>query len=380
MNTRSLLREALLIESELNQLEIQGALIEACQVDVIANIIISEQRKIARYALQIGAIDRRQLNEGIFADVALGLGQAVGSLPGLAQLGVGAAFGAAGVLYYGAKTLSSSGFDLFMNVLFTLLSAAAIEPSGVFGEAGALGKLIKPFAALGQWARGLGSAITKGAGQMFKNLSAANKLIVQGAVKAEGPLLKGLTFVETKVIPNIQKIFSAISGKISKLPGADKIAQIIQKVSSMAGTAVTEIKAAITSLIQFGKSAFGTAGRQVVNAAAKMAPAQIGALLSKVPKFAYTTASGATKQVGIALSKDGYLMLTGLSATGKTGLISAAQLPNVIGQIAKTAGKEAAQAVMTAAKSVPTRAYASALGAAGAAAGLSAADEMPAPV
>jgi hypothetical protein len=371
-STHRILREALLIEKELDSMEIHGALLEVMQNQALASIIIAEERKILRYALQTGAVDREQLNEGLFADITLGLGQAVGSLPGLAQLGVGSAFGAAGVLYYGSKIFSSSGFDFYMNVLFCLFSAAAIEPSGIFGEAGALGKLMKPFVTLGEWARGLGSSIAAGAAEAFKGLSAINKTIVQGAVQAEGPLLKGLTFVETKIVPNITKIFNAIKGQIAKLPGSGTFTKIVEKVAAAAPTAVTEVKAAITSLIEFGKNALGVAGRQGVEAVAKFAPAQIEKLLATVPKFAYTTAGGASKQVGLTLSKDGMLMLTGLGkGAGKSTLISAAELPNVVAQIAKTAGSSAAEAALTAARSAPNRAYAAALNAAGKAAGLS---------
>lgn len=349
MRTAALLREARLIESELNALEFQEALIEAMNNHVVARMIMSEQRKITRYALQIGLIEEQSLNEGFLADITLGLGQAIGSLPGLAQLGVGAAFGVAGVLWYGKEMLNSSGFDFAMNLIFCLLSAAAIEPTGVFGEAGALGKLIKPFATLGEWARGLGGAAKAGAKASYAALSGTEKLVVKGAVKAEGPLTKGLAFVGEKIIPKVADIFKSIKSMVMKLPGSSMFGKIADLVIKGAGKAFQTVKDALMALIELGKNAFGIAGRKGVEVAAKVAPEQVGKLLSRVPEFTYTTAKGAAKQVTLGLSADGGLILKGLGASGKTGLITASELPNVIAQIARTAGNDAAKTALTAA-------------------------------
>lgn len=272
MKSKQLLRETRIIEQQLANLEIQGALIEAMRDETISRIIMAEQRKVVKFAVDLGIVSSKNLNEGFIADAMLGIGQAVGSLPILAQTGVGAAFGAAGVLYYGLKALKTAGFDLVMNVIFTLLSAAAIEPSGVFGEAGALGKLIKPFAELGRWAKNLGGAIKTGAAGAFNSLSLMNKGIVKAALAAEGPLMKGINFIKTTVIPRIGGIFNSIAETVSKLPGGENFAAIVKRVTDLAGYAIKELEPMIKSLIQFGKNALGTAAEKTTTLAGKMSP------------------------------------------------------------------------------------------------------------
>ena len=299
-------------ENVLTGLEIEGALIEAMSVDVISRIIIAEQHKIVRYALRIGLVEQRQLNEGLVADITLGLGQAIGSLPVFAQTGVGAAFGVAGVLWYGKEMLNSSGFDFAMNLIFCLFSAAAIEPTGVFGEAGALGKVIKPFLALGQWAKSLGKLTLQAAKGAYNGLSAASKLLVKGAMKAEGPIMRGLGWAGSKIMPRVTQIFESVKGLTAGKPGAELFTKIAQKVAAGASGAFTVVVDTFKALVNFGKTALGQA------AAAETRVAATAAAETAATAKAGVTAAGSALQSSIA---QGAANVERLMATAKGGAL-----------------------------------------------------------
>lgn len=275
MRTAALMLEIRKIESEINSLYFENALFEVMQNEIISRLIINEQRKVARYALRIGVADKRRLDEGMMADIALGLGQAVGSLPGLGQLGVGAAFGVAGVLWYGNEMLKSSGFDFAMNLLFCLFSAAAIEPTGVFGGSGAIAKLATPFIKLGEWARGLGKLTVDAARAAYNGLSGPTRAVVNGALRAEGPLRTGMNWVTKNIVPRVQQIFEAIKTQVMKLPGSGNFAKIVERVTQGAGSAVKMVTEGIEALINFAKTALGKTAATAAEAEAKTAASAV---------------------------------------------------------------------------------------------------------
>lgn len=270
-SSRALLREVMLAERDLVSFELQGALLEVMNNQVTARIIIAEQRKITRFALGSGMVDRSQLSEGLAADIVLGVGQAVGSIPGLNLSGVGAAFGAAGVLWYGKEMLNSSGFDFAMNLMFCLFSAAAIEPSGVGGTAGSLGKVLKPFVALGEWARSLGKLTFETAARAYRGLSTTSQLLVKGATRAEGPIMTGLTWFEKTILGRVKPIFESIKGMVKGKPGAELFGRIAERVASGATGAFNLIKSGFEALINFGKTALGQTAKVEAGLEAKAA-------------------------------------------------------------------------------------------------------------
>lgn len=286
MRSRSLMREVLLVERELSALELQGVLIEMMSNQVAARIIMAEQRKIARFALRSGIVEQSQLNEGLAADIVLGVGQAVGSIPGLNLSGVGAAFGAAGVLWYGKEMLNSSGFDFAMNLLFCLFSAAAIEPTGAGGEAGTLAKVLKPFAALGEWARNLGQLTFETATRAYKGLSTASQLLVRGATKAESPIMRGLAWVGEKIIPRVMQIFESIKGMVKGKPGAELFGKITERVVAGARGAFDIVRSGFEALVNLGKTALGQTAATEATAAAKAAEATTASAFARTGEAA----------------------------------------------------------------------------------------------
>lgn len=357
MRSRKLLREIAQIESDLRKLEVENALISLMENSAFMDRLFLEERKVIRYALDNGIASKRDLNEGTFADVALGLGQAIGSLPGLNVTGVGAAFGAAGVLYYGRKMLASTGFDQLMNAFFTMMSAAAIEPTGVFGQAGVVGKLLKPFVTLGEWARKLGTGLVTGAKSAFQSLSGANKMIVQGAVRAEGPIMTGINFVKNTVLPKLTNILDSVKGMVTKLPGGEAFGKIVARLTQSSSGAVASIERALTSLIKLGKNALGKGIGKAAVAANKAGLLNLNKMLAG-KTFAYTTTKGAARNVAFKGIEDGVIKLVvpggrGAAATGFP--VAAAELPQLAVQIAKTQGKEAAEALLTTLRGVTTK-------------------------
>jgi hypothetical protein len=347
-------------------MEFELALYESMQEPVISRLILAEQRKIVRHAIKIGALDGRALNEGVFADVVLGLGQAVGSLPGLAQTGAGAAFGAAGVLWYGKEMLKHKvgSFDFFMNLVFALFSAAAIEPTGVFGEAGALGKLIIPFVKLGSKAKALGGASKAAAVAFVQALGPAEAAILKSALKAEGPIMAGINFVNSKLIPKIPEILSSVAGTISKLPGGKEFVKISELISKHAGPAWTVISDSLKGLISVGKQAAGQAAAKytqpLLAKMSQMAPAQLEKMFVN-RGIEYTTKSGKSMLVTIEkVAENGSLIVRGPG--NKKFFIAAERIPNAAADVAKQLGQDAAAALVARVQAkLPTMAARSAM-------------------
>ena len=397
MQNRAIFLESNRLEQQLINFQLEGALLEVMKNDLMARSIIAEHRKIEKYALQLGLVNKRQLNEGIFADVTLGLGQAIGSLPFLAQAGVGAAFGVAGVLWYGKEMLGNAvgSFDFFMNLIFALLSAAAIEPTGVFGEAGAFGKLIKPLAYLGQKVRTLGGMAKAAVG-----LGPAERVAAKAAAGAAGPLSRGLTFLSEVVLPKISGILESVKASVMKLPGGKAFTQISELITKYAGRAIEALKDALSPFLRHvetatvnaqiaGKEMLGKAGAKVAGAAAEALPSLIKRLSPQMAErivaqfagktFTYDVAAGtryvlprgytaASRAAAIAAGKkvpmvarkfQAYAAAVTLDSLkiGKGSIwiaqkggngfaVGAAQLPSFITQVAKSFGNEAAAAIL----------------------------------
>jgi hypothetical protein len=287
--TSHTLHEVALLESQLNRFYAEDALEMMMKNKVIANMILREEKKIIKYSLQKGIVKSDQLNEGMWADIGLTAGQMLGSIPGLAEFGVGAAFGAAGVLWYGNEMLNSKGFERAMNLVFCVFSAAAIEPTGVFGETAALGKVMKPFVQLGEWARGvLGmKAVTQGGKALemvtekltaqqtealkaaVESLNAAEKTVAKAAAtpQTKSFLIRAIDWVSETVIKAVKKIFESIGGIIARLPGAELFGKISEVVVKGAKDAWAWIKTSLVALMKLGEVAPGA------EAAAKTAAA-----------------------------------------------------------------------------------------------------------
>lgn len=357
MRARDILVEVNQVERDLNRLELENALHEMLQDRVLSELYLAEERKIIKYATSRGIINGKDLNEGMVADIGLALGQAVGSLPFLAQTGLGAAFGAAGVLWYGKEMLKQpiGSFDFFMNLIFALFSAAAIEPTGVFGEAGALGKLIKPFVALGSKAKALGGASKAAANAFINALGPAEKAIVAAAPKVEGPIKAGMGFVSSKVMPQIPKILEAVKGTVSKLPGGQTFAKIADFIIKYAGQAWKVVSEALGALLNIGKAAGAEAAVGVSGTLAKGVEAALASMSKQAPAqlekiFAgkgiqYMTKSGEPLLVTIrGVSETGTILLTGPG--NRQMFVAAQQVPAVLGQVAKQLGDDVATAIL----------------------------------
>lgn len=359
MRTGSLLREVNIVERQLSNLEIHGALLEAMKNDFMARAIISEHRKIEKFALQLGLVDKRQLNEGMFADIALGLGQAVGGLPGLAQLGVGASFGVAGVLWYGKEMMANAvgSFDFFMNLIFALLSAAAVDPTGIFAEAGAFGKIIKPFAYLGQKVRALGGLAKAAVG-----LGPAEKAAVTAATEAAGPISRGLTFLSETVMPQVTRILESVRGTVMKLPGGAAFEQISQLITKYAGKAISALKDAVSPFLRHAETAAVNAqiaGKEMLGKAGARAFATLDSLVANMSQqtaqkilkiFGRTQHSlpgiGTVSLDSFKAGKGFLIKYTTTAGPKVRGLANSKELASLITQIAKTSGKDAAAAAI----------------------------------
>ena len=352
MRRRYLLREIKVVESNLKSFEFENALIEMSSHDVIARLMISEERKIQQYALSLGASSTNELNEGMFADIALGVGQVIGGLPIAAQFGVGAAVGAAGVLWYGKEMVGSSpgSFDFFMNLIFALLSAAAIDPSGVFAESGALGKLIKPFAYLGKKVRDLG-----GIARAMTSLGPAERTAVAAAEKVAGPLSSGLSFLEKTVLPSVSSILESVKSSVMSLPGGEAFAQVTEFITKYAGQAIQALKDALSPFIK-------STQKQVLNAAVssaellikKMSPEMAERIFTSLAKKPVTIAGvGTMESLIITDIKDGKIWVqfakdveSGVVSKARNLPVSEYSLPDAVKAVASAYGKDAAAAMI----------------------------------
>lgn len=363
MHNRTILLESKKLEQWLINFQLEGALLEVMKNDLMARSIIAEHRKIEKYALQLGLIDKRQLNEGLLADVVLGAGQMLGNWASVVGVPLGSAFGVAGVLWYGSEMLSTAAgsFDFFMNLIFCLFSAAAVpDPTPASGTASTLAKtIIAPFAKLGNAARALGNGVLDSGKALawVKASGPAAALAVEGAVKMEPALMKAAPWIE-RTIAGAGEVMTSIATKVKNLPGGSKFTAMIETVTKYAGQAWKFIKGCIESLINVGKSAAGKAGTKVVGAVAEALPSLIAKLSPQMAErivaqfagkaFSYTTKKGALATIEIIGFNNGKMLMK--TTGGAKSFVSASELPSVISQIAKLFGNEAAAAAIVSAK------------------------------
>ena len=359
MRNRAIYLESKRLESYLIDFQIEGALLEVMKNDLMARSIIAEHRKIEKYALQLGLIDKRQLNEGFLADVVLGAGQMLGNWASVVGVPLGSAFGVAGVLWYGNEMLSTEpgSFDFFMNLIFCLFSAAAVpDPTPASGTASTLAKtIIAPFAKLGNAARALGTgALDAGKALAWVKASGpAAAVATEAAVKAEPALAAAAPWIE-RTIAGAGEVMTSIAAKVKNLPGGSTFTAMIETVTKYAGQAWKFIKGCIESLINVGKSAAGKAGTKVVGAVAEALPSLIAKLSPQMAEkivakfvgkqFSYTTKKGAMAAIEIIGFNNGKMLMK--TTGGAKSFVAASELPSVISQIAKLFGNEAAAAAI----------------------------------
>lgn len=281
MQNRAIFLESKRLEQQLINFQLEGALLEVMKDKFIVKAMLAEQRKIEKYALQIGLVNKNQINEGFLADVVLGAGQMLGNWASIVGVPLGSAFGVAGVLWYGNEMLSTApgSFDFFMNLIFCLFSAAAVpDPTPASGTASTLAKtIIAPFAKLGNAARALGNGVID-AGKALawvKSSGPAAALAVESAVKAEPALVKAAPWIE-RTIAGAGEVMTSIAAKVKNLPGGSKFTAMIETVTKYAGQAWKFIKGCIESLINVGKSAAGKALGTTAAADASLAAARAG--------------------------------------------------------------------------------------------------------
>jgi len=290
MNRIRMLQEVALAESALVGLDIESALMEAMNFDVVAQLIIAEQRKIVRYAAHLGAIDQRQLNEGLFADIAIGLGS-------MLPLGAGNIVGAAGVVWYIKEMFKHSmgSFQFFMNLIMALLSSvAAADPTGL-GATGWIAnaaKLLTPFIRLGQTVKSAGAAIrgTQAAQTFIKSIKipgAEGIFRFIGSPRVASGIESLTSNLTSKAASFIELVKSPSAAQaIGRIPGASSLwTRFVQIVERYGAQAIETVTSKVKSLVDLGKVAFGeaveTGAGQVVQGAAtqqvnQAAAAQIG--------------------------------------------------------------------------------------------------------
>jgi hypothetical protein len=261
MNRIRLLQEVKLAENQLLGMEIEGALLEAMNVDVVTSVILAEQRKIIKYAAQLGVINQRQLNEGLFADVAIGLGS-------MLPFGAGNVVGAVGVVWYIKEMFkhAAGSFQFFMNLIMALLSSvAAADPTGL-GAAGWVSnapKLLVPFIKLGNSVKSLATTIkdTQAAQAIIKSIKIPG---AEGIFRYIGSpnvastiesLLAGLT---SKAASFIELVKSPAAAKaIGRIPGASGLWTRFVSIAERYGMQAVEfITSRVKSLVDLGKKAF----------------------------------------------------------------------------------------------------------------------------
>ena len=261
MNRIRLLQEVALTENTLLGLDVEGALIEAMSYDAVTQVIIAEQRKIIRYAAHLGVINQRQLNEGLFADVAIGLGS-------MLPLGIGNVVGAAGVVWYIKEMFKHSvgSFQFFMNLIMALLSSvAAADPTGL-GAAGWVSnapKLLVPFIKLGNSVKTLATTVkdTQAAQAIIKSIKIPG---AEGIFRYIGSpnvastiesLLAGLTSKAASFIELIKS--PAAAQAIGRIPGASGLWTRFVGIAERYGMQAVEfITSRVKSLVDLGKTAF----------------------------------------------------------------------------------------------------------------------------
>jgi hypothetical protein len=261
MNRIRLLQEVKLAENQLLGMEIEGALLEAMNVDVVTSVILAEQRKIVKYAAELGVINQKQMNEGLFADVAIGLGS-------MLPFGAGNIVGAAGVVWYIKEMFKHSvgSFQFFMNLIMALLSSvAAADPTGLGGTGwiSNAAKLLTPFIKLGNKVKSLATTIkdaqaaqaiiksikVPGAEGIFRYIGSPN---VATTIES---LLNGLT---SKAASFIQLIKSPTAAQaIGRIPGASGLWTRFVDIAGRYGMQAVElVTSRVGSLVNLGRKAF----------------------------------------------------------------------------------------------------------------------------
>ena len=402
MKSQYLLRESLLIEREVDLMELQSALFELLNEEFIVRSALAEERKVIRYAIQRGIIEETdaRLDEGLLADVILGVGQAVGNWASLVGVPLGSIFGAAGVLWYGNEALNGEPgtFQFYMDIIFCLFSAAAVpDPTPATGTAAQIAKtILAPFAKLGNAARALGRGVLD-AGKALawtKSVGPAGTLALEAVAKAEPAIVKATPFIE-RVVTGAKGIMESVANAVKSLPGGKTFATIVETVSKYAVQAWQFIKSCLEALLSVSKTASkaaaGKAGAAAVRGAktgaaagaeaAAVAGARLGVRIGKLaqPAVAATVrgmgkaaqavlvrvskmspammerifvgqqvqimVKGVAQPATLAVSKAGTLVM---NLGGRNMAISAAQIPSVLGQVARAgpAGAEMATAIL----------------------------------
>ena len=300
----SLLTEIRGVESQLNSMLAEGALIEMMSNDLIAEMIIAEQRKIIKYAVSIGAIDQRRLDEGLFADIAIGLGS-------MLPLGAGTVVGAVGVVWYIKEMFKQSvgSFAFFMNLIMALLSSvAAADPSGL-GAAGWVSnapKLLLPFIKLGQTVRNAGTALKStpaaqafiksikipGTQSLFQFIGKPN--VASGIESLVSNLTSGArTFIDLIKSPKAAQA-------IGKIPGASGLWTRFVGIAERYGIQAIEfVTTKVKALVDLAKAAYGTVAQGAAGVEAQQtAQATIAAGSQKVAQAAASKAATATVKAG----------------------------------------------------------------------------------
>jgi len=288
----SLLTEIRGVESQLNGMLAEGALIEMMSNDLIAEMIIAEQRKIIKYAVSIGVIDQRRLDEGLFADIAIGLGS-------MLPLGAGNVVGAVGVVWYIKEMFKQSvgSFAFFMNLIMALLSSvAAADPTGLgaAGWAANAPKMLLPFIKLGQTVTKIGTQLknTQAAQAFIKSIKIPGaEAIFQFIGKpnvASGieSLIAGLT---SKAQSFIQLIKSPTAAKaIGKIPGASGLWTRFVGIAERYGIQAIEfVTTKVKALVDLAKAAFGESVETLATTGSLSAPVQ-GAATQQINQAAAT--------------------------------------------------------------------------------------------
>jgi hypothetical protein len=361
MQNREILLESKRLESYLINFQIEGALLEVMKNDLMARSIIAEHRKIEKYALQLGLIDKRQLNEGIVADVALGIGQTLGSIGSVFGVPLGSAFGAAGVIWYGKEMLAAApgSFDFFMNLIFALFSAAAIDPTGTMGVATNTAKLFTPFIKLGNAARALGRGVvdTGKALAFVKQSGPLAGAAVKAASAAEPAVVAALPLLD-RVVAGAGGLLTRITPYMKNIPGAGVFESIIAAITKSGAQAWAFIKECLTAVFNVARATGAKAGAKAAGAVAEALPSLIAKLSPQMAEkivakfvgkqFSYTTKKGAMAAIEIIGFNNGKMLMK--TTGGAKSFVAASELPSVISQIARLFGGDAAAAAIVSAK------------------------------
>ena len=316
MQNRAIFLESNRLEQQLINFQLEGALLEVMKNDLMARSIIAEHRKIEKYALQLGLVNKRQLNEGLGMDIALGAGQMLGSIGSYFGFPLGLVFGAAGVIWDGKEMLAAEAgsFDFFMNLIFALFSAAACEPTGAAATATNTSKLFTPFIKLGNAARALGNGVLD-AGKALafvKKGGTATSLAVKAASTAEPTVVAAFPILD-RIVAGATGLLQRVTPQIQKIPGAGIFNTISKTIVKWGAKAWAFIKECLTSLFNVAKTAAGKALGTTAAADASLAAARAGGRATAATTTMHAAVGtyssavlGATAQLGrLAATKSG---------------------------------------------------------------------------